>query len=62
MIEEVSWPQPDKSGVIPGDWAQLQVETAQDYGHGGWYTTVLTGALNYQVVHHLFPQVCFTEI
>ncbi|SPJ71098.1 uncharacterized protein FTOL_00826 [Fusarium torulosum] len=39
------------------DWARLQVETAQDYAHPRPLTTFFTGGLNYQVVHHLFPNV-----
>jgi len=57
VVEEVSWPLPDENNVVQMDWAQLQVETAQDYGHGSWLTAVLTGGLNYQVVHHLFPNI-----
>lgn len=57
VVEEVSWPLPDANNVVQMDWAQLQVETAQDYGHGSWIQTVLSGGLNYQVVHHLFPNV-----
>ncbi len=39
------------------DWAKLQVMTAIDYAHGSWLTTFLSGALNHQVVHHLFPHI-----
>jgi fatty acid desaturase/predicted heme/steroid binding protein len=43
---------------IEMDWAEMQVRTTIDYGHGSWLTTFLTGGLNYQVAHHLFPGVC----
>jgi len=43
------------SAAIDNDWAILQVRTTQDYAHGDKITTLLSGALNYQVVHHLFP-------
>lgn len=39
------------------DWSRLQVETAQEYGHNRALTTFFSGALNYQAVHHLFPNV-----
>ena len=55
---EVQWPLPNAYGVMDMDWAKLQVETAQDYAHGNWLVTILTGGLNYQIVHHLFPHVC----
>lgn len=54
---QVSWPVPDKNGLINVDWAAMQVMTSQDYGHGSWFWTVFSGSLNYQVVHHLFPGV-----
>jgi fatty acid desaturase len=57
VVSEVQWPQPNALGVMEEDWAKMQVETAQDYAHGSWLTSVLTGGLNYQVVHHLFPHV-----
>ena len=34
-----------------------QLKTTVDYGYHSWLTTFLTGALNYQSVHHLFPSV-----
>eukprot|EP00906_Rhabdomonas_costata_P030345 RCo042881 len=39
------------------DWAVMQVVTSQDYSHGNRIWTYLCGALNYQIVHHLFPTV-----
>jgi fatty acid desaturase len=49
--------QPNPAAVINEDWAELQVRTTQDYAHGSRITSYLTGALNYQVVHHLFPTI-----
>ncbi|KAL8278407.1 hypothetical protein RQP46_009097 [Phenoliferia psychrophenolica] len=57
-VDCVEWPSVDPvTGNIESDWMRLQVETAQDYAHGSALTTFLVGALNYQAVHHLFPQV-----
>lgn len=42
--------------VVPWSWAEAQVRTSVDYGHGGW-ATWWSGALNYQIEHHLFPGV-----
>ncbi|KAI9106183.1 delta5 fatty acid desaturase [Phlyctochytrium arcticum] len=59
VVEHVDWPEPDKvTNVVAQDWMELQITTAQDYSHNGFWTTKLTGGLNYQVVHHAFPQVC----
>jgi fatty acid desaturase len=50
----------DEPVPIQEDWAEMQVKTTQDYAHGDPVTTFLSGALNYQVVHHLFPSISQT--
>jgi fatty acid desaturase len=35
---------------------QRTVRTSRDVT-GGWWATVLTGGLNYQIEHHLFPSM-----
>ncbi|KAJ3831969.1 delta 5 fatty acid desaturase [Lentinula raphanica] len=58
VVDTAAFPQVNpKTGDIDEDWARLQVETAQDYGHDQALTTFISGSLNYQVVHHLFPYV-----
>jgi len=42
---------------IAGEWAVLQVLSSVDYAHGNPLATFLSGALNYQTTHHLFPCV-----
>lgn len=52
------YPLGSKDGkVIDDEWAVSQVKTSVDYAHGNPVMTFLCGALNYQVVHHLFPTV-----
>ncbi len=43
--------------LIQKDWAELQVLTSIDYCHDSYFWTYLSGYLNYQTVHHLFPSV-----
>ncbi|CAM9556494.1 unnamed protein product [Ascophyllum nodosum] len=43
--------------AIEDEWAVSQVKSCVDYAHGSWAVTFLSGALNYQVTHHLFPGV-----
>eukprot|EP01113_Clastostelium_recurvatum_P034071 TRINITY_DN457_c0_g1_i2.p1 TRINITY_DN457_c0_g1~~TRINITY_DN457_c0_g1_i2.p1 ORF type:complete len:498 (-),score=105.60 TRINITY_DN457_c0_g1_i2:129-1622(-) len=52
--------QSSEPAPINEDWAMLQVKTTQDYAHNAGLTSYFTGALNYQVVHHLFPTVSQT--
>jgi len=39
------------------EWAQLQVEGTVEYAHNSPLFAFLSGTLNYQAVHHLFPSV-----
>ena len=46
-----------KTDKLEDEWAISQVRSSIDYSHDKPLTTFLTGALNYQVTHHLFPTV-----
>lgn len=48
---------PAPAAKIDEDWAASQLRTTQDYSHGDKLATFLTGGLNYQVAHHLFPTI-----
>jgi len=39
------------------DWYRTQVETATNCSCDSWLWTLLSGRLNYQIEHHLFPTV-----
>jgi linoleoyl-CoA desaturase len=43
---------------IDNAWAVHQVETTTDFAQGNRLLTWYLGGLNYQIEHHLFPQVC----
>eukprot|EP00475_Leptophrys_vorax_P014975 TRINITY_DN2125_c0_g1_i1.p1 TRINITY_DN2125_c0_g1~~TRINITY_DN2125_c0_g1_i1.p1 ORF type:complete len:460 (-),score=121.47 TRINITY_DN2125_c0_g1_i1:91-1470(-) len=56
---------PTLKNNINTEWAIVQVTTSVDYAHGNSIMTFMSGALNYQTVHHLFPcvaQVYYPEI
>jgi len=58
VMPQATWPKVDKeTGYVNMDWAEMQVRTTVDYGHGSYWTTFFSGGLNYQVTHHLFPYV-----
>ena len=49
-------------GVQPGDdWAMHQIRTTANFATGSRVATWLTGGLNHQVEHHLFPNVTHTH-
>ena len=49
-------------GVRAGDdWALHQIRTTADFATGSRLTTWITGGLNHQIEHHLFPNVAHTH-
>ncbi|TDH72125.1 hypothetical protein CCR75_004554 [Bremia lactucae] len=42
---------------LEDEWAISQIKSSVDYSHGSFLTAFLSGALNYQVTHHLFPGI-----
>lgn len=47
-----------ESRVLPDrHWARHSVQSSANHSDGSWIATWLTGGLNYQIEHHLFPAV-----
>ncbi len=57
-VEGTTHPLPNAEGVIENDWAIHQMNTTMDFSRRNPIITWYVGGLNYQVEHHLFPQVC----
>ena len=47
----------DDSIVIENEWAVHQIKTTANFSPGSAVITYLSGGLNYQVEHHLFPRI-----
>jgi linoleoyl-CoA desaturase len=57
-VEEASFPElPEGALSVDNSWAAHQVETTVNFSHGNRVLTWLLGGLNYQIEHHLFPDV-----
>jgi fatty acid desaturase (delta-4 desaturase) len=41
------------SAKTKGDWGRWQIETSATWGNAFW--SFLSGGLNYQIEHHMFP-------
>ena len=55
-------PEMEFGGVRPGDdWAIHQMRTTANFATGSRIATWLTGGLNHQIEHHLFPNVAHTH-
>lgn len=58
-VEEAAFPLPQaETGRIESSWAVHQVETTVDFAPRNRVLAWLVGGLNYQIEHHLFPQIC----
>ncbi|MEZ6127493.1 MAG: acyl-CoA desaturase [Planctomycetaceae bacterium] len=58
-VEHADFPIPDADTMrIENAWAVHQVETTVDFARTSWLATWFTGGLNFQIEHHLFPQIC----
>jgi linoleoyl-CoA desaturase len=58
-VEEAEFPMPrEDTGRMESAWAVHQVETTVDFARHNRLLCWFTGGLNFQIEHHLFPQIC----
>eukprot|EP01130_Rhizamoeba_saxonica_P003965 TRINITY_DN163_c1_g1_i1.p1 TRINITY_DN163_c1_g1~~TRINITY_DN163_c1_g1_i1.p1 ORF type:complete len:439 (-),score=64.60 TRINITY_DN163_c1_g1_i1:52-1368(-) len=57
VVTDAEWYHADQNNKIVTDWVELQIRSTQGYAHDSFFTTFLTGALNFQATHHLFPEI-----
>jgi len=59
VVEEADFPHPlAEAGIIENDWAIHQIETTVNFCRNNPLVTWLVGGLNFQIEHHLFPNIC----
>jgi linoleoyl-CoA desaturase len=57
-VEEADTPSPQPGSLKMEDsWAIHQIHTSADFARNSKVLTWLLGGLNFQVIHHLFPQI-----
>jgi linoleoyl-CoA desaturase len=57
-VEEADFPDvPEGARYVDNAWAVHQVQTTVNFCHGNRLVTWLLGGLNYQIEHHLFPEI-----
>ncbi|WP_228853309.1 fatty acid desaturase family protein [Aegicerativicinus sediminis] len=64
-VMEVSIHVPDEEGQIDTDWASHQLRTTANFATKNRIISWFTGGINFQIEHHLFPDIChvhFPEI
>jgi linoleoyl-CoA desaturase len=58
IVPTSDFPLPDASGNIDADWAVSQLCNTSNFAPGARLFSWYVGGLNYQVEHHLFPNIC----
>lgn len=58
VVEDTNFPLPDSTGNLENDWAIHQLYTTCNFAPKSRVFSWFIGGLNYQVEHHLFPNVC----
>jgi linoleoyl-CoA desaturase len=57
VVEGTDQPMPDSHGVIPHDWAVHELRTTSDFARKNVLLNWYIGGLNFQIEHHLFPNI-----
>lgn len=58
VVEGIEFPVPDKNNTLENTWAVHQLRTTSNFGNKSRWFSWYVGGLNFQVEHHLFPNVC----
>lgn len=57
-VEEAEFPLPNAANEIENEWAIHQLTTTVNFARENRFLSWYVGGLNYQVEHHLFPNIC----
>lgn len=49
---------PDNNGIIPNEWLVHELNTTSDFARENVFLNWYVGGLNFQIEHHLFPNIC----
>jgi linoleoyl-CoA desaturase len=58
VIDGTEFPMPDQQGKMDNNWAIHQLHTTTNFANNSAIFSWYVGGLNFQVEHHLFPNVC----
>lgn len=58
VIEETSFPTLDDENNLENNWAIHQMRTTANFANKSRIFSWFIGGLNYQIEHHLFPNIC----
>lgn len=58
VIEETEFLDADETGSMENSWAIHQLRTTANFANSSRIFSWFVGGLNYQIEHHLFPNIC----
>ncbi len=58
IVEGAHQPMPNAEGNIENSWAIHQLQTTANFARNNRVLNWFIGGLNYQIEHHLFPNIC----
>lgn len=58
VMPTTEYPLPDEKGNLENDWAIHQLFTTTNFSPNNFFLNWYVGGLNFQVEHHLFPNIC----
>lgn len=58
VIEGTEYPLPDEGRTLENNWAVHQLLTTTNFGNRNRLFSWFVGGLNFQIEHHLFPNIC----
>jgi linoleoyl-CoA desaturase len=61
VVEITEFAEPAPTGKMESEWALHQLQTTANFATSNPLVTWYTGGLNYQIEHHLFPNISHTH-
>lgn len=58
VIEGTQFPLPNEHNTLENNWAVHQLHTTTNFGNKSRWFSWFVGGLNFQIEHHLFPNIC----
>src|SRR5690606_1761348 len=58
VVDGTEFPVPDETNSLENSWAVHQLRTTTNFGNRSRLFSWYVGGLNFQIEHHLFPNIC----
>jgi len=58
VVPSSEFPQPDSTGSVSNEWAINQLYNTSNFAPKSCFMSWYIGGLNFQIEHHLFPNIC----